>query len=284
MAQMVPIQIRARYFSARNFAGGLAVIIATLLAGQVITWLGFPFGYQLVYVMCAVVGLTASYIYARVPGKAYGNLEQKAVDRPGNTAIHTTLSLLKHKPFVRFMICSCALTFAVSIGGPFIGLYQIRVLRFSAATIGLIASVELGVNIMMQLVYGAYFIPRFGDYRVMRALRYATALVPLAWLFVTDPWAGAAVSVLAGAFWSGHDLANFNGLLEITPEQNRAAYIALHTVTTSLSAALGPAIGGILSEVVGYHPLFIASGVLRFIAAVLLTILVRDWVINRGTK
>src|SRR5262245_20296658 len=56
MGQMVPLRIRAGYFSARNFAGGIAVIVGTLLAGQVITTLGFPLGYQSVYVLAALVG------------------------------------------------------------------------------------------------------------------------------------------------------------------------------------------------------------------------------------
>jgi Na+/melibiose symporter-like transporter len=42
MGQMVPIKLRAAYFSARNFAGGIAVITCTILAGLVITSLGFP--------------------------------------------------------------------------------------------------------------------------------------------------------------------------------------------------------------------------------------------------
>jgi MFS family permease len=285
MGQMVPIRLRAGYFSARNFAGGLAVIAGTLIAGQVITTLGFPLGYQAVYLMSALVGFTASFFYARVPGTAYGTLETARVDPARQKAPPTRrlawLGVLRQGPFVRFMLCSCALTFGVNIGGPFIGIYQVRVLHFNAATIGLMASAELVSNIIMQRVYGAVVIPRFGDYRVMRTLRFATALVPLAWLFVQDPLAGALVGVFVGIIWSGHDLANFNGLLEITPEEGKASAIALHTVTTSLSAAIGPVIAGSLTEVIGYHPLFIASGVLRFAAALLLVLLVRDWAVKR---
>lgn len=282
MAQMVPLRLRAGYFSARNFAGGVAVIAGTLLAGQIITTLGFPFGYQLVYLMSALVGFGASYIYARVPGSAYGNLETRPRGEVKSAPRLSVRAVLRNGPFMRFMLCACALSFGVSVGGPFIALYQVRVLHFSAATIGVLASAELGMNIIMQRVYGSALIPRFGDYRVMRALRFATALVPLAWLFVSDPLAGALVGMLVGVIWSGHDLANFNGLLEITPEQNRASYIAIHTVTTSLSAALGPAIGGLLTDTIGYHPLFVASGVLRFLAALLLAVLVRDWAERRA--
>ena len=194
----------------------------------------------------------------------------------------TPIAMMRQAPFISFMICSCALSFGVNVGGPFIALYQVRELHFTAATIGLLASAELAMNIIMQRVYGAVLIPRFGDYRVMRTLRFATGLVPLAWLFVRDPVAGAVVGMLTGIIWSGHDLANFNGLLEVTPEEGRASYIALHTVTTSLSAAIGPPIGGVLTGVIGYHPLFMASALLRVVAAIMLGIFVRDWAANRS--
>ena len=277
MGQMVPLRIRANYFSARNFAGGVAVIAGTLLAGQIITGFGFPSGYQIVYLMSALVGFYASSVYARVPGTAYGSLEGRKPDDQDTRRKISLLAFLRHGPFARFVLCSCVLSFAVSVGGPFIALYQVRVLQFDAATIGVLASAELAMNIVMQRVYGSLLIPRFGDYRVMRSLRFATGLVPLAWLFVRDPIAGALVGVGAGAIWSGHELANFNGLLEIASEEGRASYIAVYTVLTSLSAALGPAIGGLLTGVIGYHPLFITSGVLRMLSAVLLLLLVRDW-------
>ena len=280
MGQMVPIKIRAAYFSSRNFAGGIAVIAGTIVAGLIITKLGFPEGYQAVFLISAVIGLVASFIYARVPGTAYGSLETRA-----KTVTHTEgrisfKAIWQQKTFLRFMLCSSALSFAVNVGGPFISLYQVRELHFNAATIGMLASVELGVNIIMQRVYGTVFIPKFGDYRVMRILRLATALVPLAWIFVTDPLAGAIVGMVAGVVWSGHDLANFNGMLEITPETGRAGYIAVHTVTTSLTAAIGPMIGGLLTTVIGYQPLFLASGILRFLSGILLVLLVADWSIQ----
>ncbi len=281
MGQMVPIRLRAAYFSARNFAGGIAVIAGTMLAGVIITSLGFPSGYQAVFLIAGLMGFAASYIYSRVPRSAYGSLEARGKQSQTGTGRLTLATILSQKPFIRFMLCSCALSFAVNLGGPFIALYQVRELHFTAATIGLLVSIELAVNIIMQRVYGSVLIPRFGDYRVMRALRLATAIVPLAWMFVTDPLAGALVGMVAGVVWSGHDLANFNGLLEITPETGRASYIAIHTVTTSLSAAIGPLIGGLLTSVIGYHPLFFASGILRFLAGVLLIVLVTDWAVTR---
>jgi MFS family permease len=158
------------------------------------------------------------------------------------------------------------------------------VLGFSAATIGLIASSELAMNIIMQRVYGVFVIPRLGDYRVMSVLRFGTAFVPLFWLFVTGPVGGMLASFFSGAMWSGHDLANFNVQLELVPEKNRANLIAVNTVVTSLCAALGPAIGGVLTDTIGYHPVFIISVILRLVAALMLVLLMREWAVHKSVN
>jgi MFS family permease len=281
MAQVVPVGIRARYFSARNFAGGLAVMLGTIAVGQVITALGFPAGYQAAFAGAAVLGMVATYFFVRVPSSAYGDLggrrrgDQPA--RPPKSWRAIVAGGLRHGPFVRFTLTACALNFAVMIAGPYIQLYQVRELGFTPATIGLLVTIEMVVNIVMQRVYGAWLIPRFGDYRVMRALRLATALVPLAWVFVRDPLGGALASVVAGLVWSGHDLAYYNGLLAVTPQDSRANDVALHTMATALAGALGPALAVVFVDAIGYQALFGVSAALRFLSGVMLVFVVRDW-------
>jgi len=102
-------------------------------------------------------------------------------------------------------------------------------------------------------------------------------MIPIIWLFVQSPLGGVLASIYSGSVWSGHDLANFNVQLDLAPEKNRASYIAVNTVLTSLCAAIGPAIGGVITDAIGYSPLFVASAVLRFGAALMLLLVLRNW-------
>jgi MFS family permease len=289
VGKLVPMNIRANYFSGRNFIGGIASIIGALLAGQVIGALGFPAGYQAVFLVSLLVGLLATYSFWIIPFKEQRTKNQepriKIEDQHSKLSIQNSqlISNLRSQfnlktTFGRYLLCSCALAFGVGVGGPFIQVYQVKDLGFTAAIVGIILSIELGVNIIAQRVYGAVIITRFGDFRVMKFLRFLTPLVPLLWLFVHDPIAAGFVSAIAGLTWSGHELANFNCLLEITPEDKRASYIATHTFAVSMAAAVGPAIGGVLSDVIGFQPLFALSAILRFAAAVLLVVLVKQLV------
>ncbi len=284
VGKLVPLNIRANYFAARNFVGGIATILGALLAGQIITAFGYPAGFQIAFVLSLLIGMGATWTFWRIPLKETKPDGSDKSDRSDWRKVLNLQTLLPNfsafstkTTFGRFLMCSCALAFAVNIGGPFIGVYQVKELGFTAATIGVLASVELGINIVMQRVYGSTLIPRFGDFRVMRVLRYLTCLVPLAWATgISSPVAAIPVVVIAGAIWSGHELANFNVLLEISPEQNRASYIATYTFAVSMFTALGPALGGVLTDLIGYQPLFAISAALRLGAAILLTLVVRN--------
>jgi predicted MFS family arabinose efflux permease len=273
VGRLVPARLRASYFATRNFGSGIATIGATLAAGQIIGAIGFPFGYAAIFVFSGLMGLAACWLFARIPFERQSPAPAAA---SRTSTFSNALGLLRSQPqFARYLLCNCALALAVGIGGPFIQVYQVRELGFSAGAIGLLASLELGTNIVMQRVYGSLIMRRYGEQRVMRFLRFLTALVPFLWLFATTPAAGIPIVMLAGAIWSGHELANFNGLLNVTPEDGRANYIALHTFATALCAAVGPAIGGAVVDSIGFFPLFGASTALRAAAAMLLLMLMR---------
>ena len=289
VGRLVPAKLRVRYFSARTFAMSVTSMLGTLLAGQLIAALGSPIGYQVVFVVAGVVGLIASYISARIPASQYPERAMSAptVSAPtirpvGQTKTQSPLGNVRaefaaNPAFLRYTIAGGALALAVGIGGPFIQVYQARALGFDAGQIGLIVTAELLSNLVCGRVYGSLIFLRYGDYRVMRVLRLLTGVVPFGWVFIRDPILGALNQALAGAIWSGHELAAFNGLLSVTPEAGRARYIALNTFVISICAAIGPALGGVLSEVIGYQPLFVLSAVLRVAAGVVFILLVKDW-------
>ena len=290
VGKLVPPRIRVRYFSARTFAMSIASMLGTLLAGQIIARFAAPVGYQIVFVMAGLVGFIASLAIARIPRSQFPVAERaddKVTSKQGDKANDFTLSplhplpltsLLKTNPtFLRYTLAGCLFALAVNIGGPFIQVYQVKALGFSAAQVSYIVTAELISSLITGRLYGSLVFARFGDFRVMRVLRCLTALVPFGWIFIRDPFLGMLNQVVAGAVWSGHELAAFNGLLNITPEAGRARFIAINSFAVSICAALGPALGGVLSETIGYQPLFALSAVLRVAAGILFFVLVKDW-------
>ncbi len=277
VGHLVPARIRGKYFSARTFAMSITNMLGALAAGQLITAIGNPAGYSVIFVLACVVGLIASWSFARIPADHH---PQRAVPSSNELSlpVPSFRQMLATSPqFARFVLCACLLAFGVNIGGPFIQVYQVRVLGFTAGNVGLLTSLEAFSALVMGRIYGAFFFAKYGEFRVMRVLRFLTALIPFGWIFAPSIGWGIMIVLTTGAVWSGHELANFNGLLSVTPEQGRARFIALYTLAFSLCAALGPVIGGVLSEVLGYQALFAISAALRASAGLLFLVLVKDW-------
>lgn len=284
VGKLVPTDIRASYLAMRNFGGGLATIAGTALAAWIISWIGEPGGFQVIFVISGVVGMAAQWAFSRIPFEDRGAQQIERITAPAQPArpkidvariAGNVRTMLTNNPtYARILICDCVLALAVGIGGPFIQVYQIRELGFGAAAVGLMVTAELATNIVMQRVYGSYIVPRFGELTVMRFLRPLTSLVPFLWLFATTPIMGLPIVFLAGSLWSGHELCSFNTQLKITPEEGRANYIALHMFAISLFAAVGPAIGGAVVDAVGFFPLFAVSAALRLAAGILLNVTV----------
>jgi len=74
--------------------------------------------------------------------------------------------------------------------------------------------------------------------------------------------------------WAGFNLANFNFLLVLTPPDRRPRYTALYQIVVTVALSLGAMLGGVVASRWGYQPIFIASGVGRLLATVLLLLLI----------
>jgi MFS family permease len=277
VGKLVPRTMRVQYFSARTFAMSIASMAGTLTAGWLIAQFAAPLGYQIVFGMACVVGLLASFMFWRIPPTQFPGRAEAHDATPQSSISGLTTLLATNPTFLRYTVAAGVLALAVGVGGPFIQVYMAKGLGFSAAQVGLTVSAEMLSSLLMGRVFGSIIFAKFGDFRVMRLLRFFTALVPLGWVFIRDPFWGVLNQLLAGVVWSGHELAAFNGLLAVTPEQNRARFIALNALVVSVCGAVGPALGGVLSEVMGYQPLFALSAALRFVAAILFFVLVKDW-------
>jgi MFS family permease len=69
--------------------------------------------------------------------------------------------------------------------------------------------------------------------------------------------------VVNGIAWGGYNLASFNLILEITPDDNRSLYVAVYNTLMGVATSLGPLVGGFAAEIIGLRPIFLISSVLR---------------------
>ena len=269
LADLVPANIRGRYFASRNIALAAAALIFTPLAGRLAESIGLPHGYQASFLVAGLVGFAATMIFARIPeprpqisGPAAGGAE----------GVRTILR--RHPRFAAFTAVAFLWNLSLMVAGPFFSVYVVVNLGASPTQIGLLAAANSVTNIIGQRLWGRLN-DRRGPSWVMRVTGMFIPLVPLLYAFATDAWFLIPVEILSGFLWSGYGLASFNLLLSLAPPAQRARFSAIYQMAVFSPAVVGPLLGSVAANTIGIRPLFFLSTAGRFLAAILFMVTVR---------
>lgn len=267
VADLVPNAMRGRYFGSRNLTMGVAALVIAPLAGWLIRvgngWQGMEhFGYQLVFMLSFATGMVSTLSFNRIPEPSAPMQARRGQESGG------FVQILRESPgFLGLVVSSFIWNVAIQIAGPFFNVYLVNEFGTSAATIGLLASVSSASALLGQLYFGRAM-DRKGALWVQIVSGLAIPILPFFWLFVTAPWQVALINLWGGFMWAGYGLSNFSLLLELTPDEQRPRAVALYQTSVFAAAVLGPLMGGYLADVVGYHLIFILSGVGRLIGII----------------
>jgi MFS family permease len=271
-ADLVPPEQRSRYFGSRNVAMGLAALIIAPLAGRLIQvvnqQLAGPLpGYQLAFFLAFLFGILSTVSYQRI------------VEPPARRAVaeHHRGDLrraLRAAPlFLGFVASAVLWNLSLQVAGPFFNIYLVQELGAGAAVVGTLAAASSLTSLLGQRHFSRVQ-DRHNALWVLLVTGLLIPFLPLAWALTTASWQVALINMASGFLWAGYNLANFNELLELTPDEQRARAVALYQTAVFGSAVLGPLLGGYLSAALGFRVVFVLSGIGRFLAILLLLLFV----------
>jgi MFS transporter, DHA1 family, multidrug resistance protein len=143
----------------------------------------------------------------------------------------------------------------------------------NAAMVGIITAVASVTTMLGQLAFGR-ITDRKGDIFVQVITGLLLPLPPLAWMIIARPEQAIFINIASGALWAGYNLASFNILLKLTPDDHRPEATAIYQTLVTSSAVVGPLIGGALADSLGFKAVFAVSGIVRFLAMFLFIALV----------
>jgi MFS family permease len=262
VADLVPPAMRGRYFGSRNMAMGFAALVVAPVAGRLIKALNgrwdLPFlGYQVVFGLAFTFGILGTLSFLRIlepshsapqtPERQRGSLRHVIQNSPG---------------FLGLVVSAFIWNLAIQIAAPFFSVYVVTRLHGTTSIIGLLAGVSSLFSLVGQRVFGRLLDVK-GALWVQRLTGLLIPLLPLAWLFVTNPWQPLVINAFGGLLWAGYNLSNFNLLLELTPDEQRPIAVALYQTVVFTSAVIGPLLGGYLADTVSYKLIFGLSGIGR---------------------
>jgi MFS family permease len=266
VADIVHQDMRGRFFSHRNLAVNIANLAIIPLAGWLITAGNHPgaplAGYQIAFGAALITGAMATFSYANIDdpvpttGQARQWLALGEVGRAMRRAPH----------FLGLVGCTLVWNLGLQLSAPFMNVSLVHDLGADTAMVGWITAAA-SLTSILTLRWLGRLVDRKGNTWVQGLMSFIIPLTPLAWMAARAPWQMIFINGIGGILWTAYNLASFNLLLELAPEEARPEATALFQLVVAGSAVVAPLVGGYLADAVGYRPILAISGAIRMVGA-----------------
>ncbi len=291
MADLVPMRIRGRYFTARQSISLISSVLSGLLASWVVDRFGQD-GYIFVFIFAGIMGMAdiASFFFVDFPKMYRDNSEKK------ESFASMFFSVFKDKKFMGVVIYFTAWCFCASIANPFYNVYMLNNLQMSYTDITLMNQITSSVMTVLFVARWGKPIDEYGNKPVVRFTGLVCCVFPLLWLIMDKSrlWMIVLMNVLQGIFWPAVDIGQQNLYLSESPEKNRSVFLAVFFVVYNIvGVSVANAVGGALlkgpftymeslnfrllgAAVTRYQYLFLLAVILRVIVVLWLSPLIRE--------
>ncbi|HHY76487.1 MAG TPA: MFS transporter [Firmicutes bacterium] len=279
ISKVIPADRRADAFAARNRLMNLAGTLVVLIAGRLIDLAGFPIGYQVFFALAFLLSLVEIWVLGKVDeeapaaetgfparGAVSGKSGQEDKARRDGGPAKGAGKLKMPAPFLRYTLASIFYYLALQAPWPLFTLYQVNVLGANNTWVSLLSLTNTSGSL---LGYGfwARQCRKRGNLSTLAIASAGIFAIPLVYAFSKSLLTIVCFNLFTGAIFSGVNLALFNCLLEVTPEESKASYIAYYTTAVNVSAIFAPMVGVGLLNLYGYRTAFLICAAMRLSAA-----------------
>ena len=277
MSDLVPAEIRGRFFGVRSALSTAVGVVSAWVVGKFLDQHTDFTGYAIVFIIAALFGAAdiAFFHFVKEPpmNRSTGPLRfSQIITEP-----------LRSKRFTRFLLFWCCTMFSYLLIGSFAQVYLLESLSLRISVVSFYTQVVPNMAIFLAASLWGIMIDRFGCKPVIWIALAVQSAVPFLWFFTTADrwWLLVSINFITGFFWSAFDMVAINLLMRTSPDRNRSAYIANYALITGIfgNAAAYISAGAFLwfihplvelldltilgSKVTRFHFLFLLSGILR---------------------
>lgn len=261
-ADLVPKSIRGQYYANRNVVLNTCALVATFLATFLLR-MEFPTSYQIIFAVATTLGLTATYIFSKIPFEQAPPKERVVSSQGFSQKMKTFLQDVgSQKNFVKYVKSALIWNVGVSLSSSLFAVHYVDGMGGKAGAWAIFAGTNIATQIIIQRYWGR-LADFFGQKNVMTFSGIGAVTIPLLWWITPNLWFPVITHAVNGLAWGGYNLAAFNLLLEITPDDNRTVYVGVYHTLMGVATALGPLAGGFAAEFFGLRPVFVVSSLIR---------------------
>jgi MFS family permease len=279
IGDLVPPEIRGRFFGHRNRLTGMGTFIALLLAGVLLHL--FEKG-GLVDVGFLII-FSAAFL-ARLNSVRYLSRYEDPEFRLSPDQVFTFRQFLRRSPhsnFAKFVFFVGAINFGVALSAPYFALYMLRDLRFSYVEFTMVTAVAT-ITQFLTFRYWGGLSDRFGNKKILNVCGWGVAIVPMLWLVSPNMLYLMTIQVYGGFVWSGFSLAAANFIFDAVSPPKRGRCVAYQGLVNGVCVVLGSLAGGYAARHIPqslslgsltWEPaymlpvVFLVSGLIRLVAA-----------------
>ena len=270
MADLVPEELRGRYFSFRGRIAVFITLVFSLLAGgilQIYTGNVF-FGFAILFGGATVFRLFSFFFVSRMYEPPVTR------ERENAPSVIQIVKALGASNLGRYMVFIALMYFGTMIAGPFFSVFMLRDLHFNYLSFTIVVSATIVANILFLPFWGRRA-DRAGNIKIVRITSCMMPFVSLLWLISANPVFLVCAKIFSGITWSGFTLSTVNFVYDASEPGNRTKQLAVFNSIVWLAICLGALVGGYLiphlPHFLGYQmrTLFTISGVLRAVIVIL---------------
>jgi MFS family permease len=266
MADLVPEQVRGRYFYFRTRISAMVALVLSFVAGGILQLLtkNIFLAFSMIFAGASISRFFSTWFLSQMvePPVVPSQTKQASIWQLSKTLGSTNIG--------KFIVFNALLIFTTNMASPFFSVYMLSDLKFNYLTYFIATAIPTLVTLLCIPFWGK-IVDRNGNVKVLRVTMLFIPLLPILWLVSKSPYYLCGVQVLSGFAWAGCNLAVSLFLYVATRAENRTRYIALNNVLMFAGVSLGAFLGGILAPHVplvlrnNLLTIFLISGVARIL-------------------
>lgn len=245
MGDLVPPEIRGRYFGARNALAILMQALATAVGGAGLSVYAAhgheALGFGVVFAGAMLARCLSTYQLSRMWEPPY---TQRQEDR---FTFWQFVRRLPESNFAKFVFFVASLNAGAHMSGSLMNIYLLRGLKYSYWEFTILTAAVVLVQIPASLFWGR-LADRFGNKKVLVATSAVIAALPVMWMASRHVVWALLMQLLGGFAWAGFNQSVGNFLFDAVTPAKRARCTAYMNLLTNTGVLVGGMAGAWLAE------------------------------------
>ncbi len=269
MAELVPPDIRGRYFSWRGMLVQTTVIIFSFIAMGIMEFYKHRdifMGFSILFGGAVIFRLGGAYFFVKM-------YEPPMPQRQSDSGLWNAIRHIGVSDFGRFTILMCIASFIGSLAAPFYAVFLYRDLKFDFLPY-IIVMTAAGVFLAIFQPFWGRRADAAGNAKILKMILLVAPIGSILWILSSNVVYLVGVQALGGFFLAGMSLATGNYLMDQAKPEDVTRNMAIFNSFSGVSVFLGASLGGIIASrlppVFGYplRTLFLLQGILSLVIGI----------------